>query len=98
VGVIQENISPRLGVSPKVFESQIEYLRRKNYRSVAFEDLEKHILFGQSLPRIRESSLLTTVMPIFLLTLIPFLKDLDLPQRFFLLRDQYEKLFETCFE
>jgi len=47
---VKDNISPRLGVSPKVFESQIEYLRRKNYRSVSFEELEKHILFGQSLP------------------------------------------------
>jgi peptidoglycan/xylan/chitin deacetylase (PgdA/CDA1 family) len=47
---VKENISPRLGVSPKVFESQMKYLRRMNYRSVGFEDLEKNILFGQSLP------------------------------------------------
>jgi peptidoglycan/xylan/chitin deacetylase (PgdA/CDA1 family) len=47
---VNENISPKLGVSPKVFESQMKYLRRMNYRSVAFEDLENHILFGQSLP------------------------------------------------
>jgi len=47
---VAENIAPKYGVSPKMFESQMEYLRRGKYSIVSFEDLENHISFGHPLP------------------------------------------------
>ncbi len=47
---VEENISPKSGVSPNMFESQMEYLRKGKYSSVSFIDLENHISFGHPLP------------------------------------------------
>ncbi len=47
---VEENIAPKSGVSPKMFEWQMEYLRRGKYSSVSFGDLENHISFGHPLP------------------------------------------------
>jgi peptidoglycan/xylan/chitin deacetylase (PgdA/CDA1 family) len=47
---VQENISPQKGISPKIFVAQMEYLRKKNYRTVDLEDLAGFFLAGRPLP------------------------------------------------
>jgi hypothetical protein len=46
---VEENIPPEKGVSPEVFAAQMEYLRKKNYHSIAFDDLAEYFLIGRPL-------------------------------------------------
>ncbi|MGC1401807.1 MAG: hypothetical protein WA974_02645, partial [Thermodesulfobacteriota bacterium] len=47
---VAEGISPRQGVSPSVFKTQVEYLVRKKYQSIGFEDLANRLQIGTLLP------------------------------------------------
>jgi peptidoglycan/xylan/chitin deacetylase (PgdA/CDA1 family) len=47
---VAEGISPKQGIYPNVFEVQVDYLRRKGYQSIGFEDLANSLLTGHPLP------------------------------------------------
>jgi peptidoglycan/xylan/chitin deacetylase (PgdA/CDA1 family) len=47
---VAEDIQPGQGVTPMVFRTQIEYLRRRKYQSVGFEDLADFFRSGRPLP------------------------------------------------
>ncbi|HSR12547.1 MAG TPA: polysaccharide deacetylase family protein, partial [Thermodesulfobacteriota bacterium] len=48
---VAEGVSPRLGVSPAAFRRQLEYLRKRGFTSVSFENLQDHLTSGCPLPR-----------------------------------------------
>lgn len=47
---VAEGIPLKQGVSPMVFQSQVDYLRRKRYQSIGFEDLADTLQQGHPLP------------------------------------------------
>jgi peptidoglycan/xylan/chitin deacetylase (PgdA/CDA1 family) len=47
---VAEGIPPRQGVSPSIFESQMNYLRKRNYRPIGFADLAVFFQSGDPLP------------------------------------------------
>jgi peptidoglycan/xylan/chitin deacetylase (PgdA/CDA1 family) len=47
---VEDQLPLAVGVSPSVFSLQLEYLRKKNYRSIAFEELADYFLKGRPLP------------------------------------------------
>ena len=47
---VDDRLSPAIGVSPQAFAAQMEYLRKKNYRSISFEQLADYFMKGRSLP------------------------------------------------
>jgi peptidoglycan/xylan/chitin deacetylase (PgdA/CDA1 family) len=47
---VEDHLHPAVGVSPRVFAAQMEYLRKKNYWSISFEQLADYFLKGRPLP------------------------------------------------
>jgi peptidoglycan/xylan/chitin deacetylase (PgdA/CDA1 family) len=47
---VDEDLSPSKGVTPRAFAAQMEYLRRKNYSSILFDDLADYFRTGRPLP------------------------------------------------
>jgi peptidoglycan/xylan/chitin deacetylase (PgdA/CDA1 family) len=47
---VAEGISPKQGISPSIFKSQIAYLREKRYHSIGFENLTDRLRKGTPLP------------------------------------------------
>lgn len=47
---VSEGISLKQGVSPSVLKAQVDYLRRRRYHSIGFEDLANHLQSGTPLP------------------------------------------------
>ena len=47
---VEDHLPPAKGVSPQAFAAQMEYLRKKNYRSIAFEQLADYFIKGRPLP------------------------------------------------
>ena len=47
---VEDHLPPAKGVSPQTFAAQMEYLRKKNYRSVSFEQLADYFIKGLTLP------------------------------------------------
>jgi peptidoglycan/xylan/chitin deacetylase (PgdA/CDA1 family) len=47
---VAEDISPEQGVSPITFRSQIDYLRKRKFQSIGFDDLVDYFRTGRPLP------------------------------------------------
>lgn len=47
---VAEGIPLKQGVSPFIFQAQIDYLRRRRFRSIGFDDLVNHFQTGHPLP------------------------------------------------
>lgn len=47
---VEDRLPPAKGVSPPAFAAQMEYLRKKNYQSISFEQLGDYFIKGQPLP------------------------------------------------
>ena len=47
---VEDHLPPDKGVSPLAFSAQMEYLRKKNYRSISFQQLADHFIKGRPLP------------------------------------------------
>jgi peptidoglycan/xylan/chitin deacetylase (PgdA/CDA1 family) len=47
---VEDHLPPAKGVSPTNFAAQMEYLRKKRYRSISFEQLADYFIKGQPLP------------------------------------------------
>jgi peptidoglycan/xylan/chitin deacetylase (PgdA/CDA1 family) len=47
---VEDHLHPATGVSSQAFAAQMEYLRKKNYRSISFEQLADYFLQGRPLP------------------------------------------------
>ena len=47
---VEENVPFAKGISPRIFATQMEYLWKRGYHSVSFDDLADHLLVGRPLP------------------------------------------------
>ena len=47
---VEDHLPPAKGVSPQAFAAHIGYLRKKNYRSISFEQLADYFMKDQPLP------------------------------------------------
>ena len=47
---VEDHLPPTKGVSPQAFAAQMEYLRKKNYRSISFEQLADYFIKGRPMP------------------------------------------------
>ena len=47
---VEDHLPPTKGVSPGIFAAQMEYLRRKRYHSISFEQLADYFVKGRPLP------------------------------------------------
>ena len=47
---VEDRLPPAKGVSPPAFAAQMEYLRKKNYQSISFEQLADYFIKGRPLP------------------------------------------------
>jgi peptidoglycan/xylan/chitin deacetylase (PgdA/CDA1 family) len=47
---VEDHLPPASGVSPQAFAAQMEYLRKKKYQSISFEQLGDYFIEGRPLP------------------------------------------------